>query len=302
MTKRLFVFGLGYSAQVLAQTCLAAGWHVSGTVRSGEKAENLRRQGISTHVFNGLGPDKEPNPALLRDFEAASHILQSVGLKQGKDPILPIFSAYLTSHSAIWVGYLSTTVVYGNHDGALVDETTPPVPTTERGKARLAAEQAWARLPIPLHIFRLAGIYGPGRNLLVKLQSGKAQTITKPGQVFSRIHVADITKLIFASLNAPIAAPGKPEIYNGADQESAAPETVAAYAAALLGVPAPRLIAYDQASLSPMARSFYADNKRVSAEKMRRLIGSFTYPTYREGLRDLLIPTARINDSFDRPV
>ncbi len=288
MTQRLFIFGLGYSAQALAQTCLAAGWHVSGTVRSAEKAARLRAQGVAAHVFDGAAPDATPDLDLLRDLQAAPHVLQSVGLVEGQDPILPIFDAHLIRCPRAWVGYLSTTVVYGNHDGAAVDETTPPVPTTYRGKARLAAERAWARLPIPLHIFRLAGIYGPGRNLLVKLQSGKARTLTKPGQVFSRIHVADIAKLVFASMVAPVARPGAPEIYNGADQESADPETVAAYAAALLGVPAPALVPYQEAMLSPMARSFYADNKRVKAEKMRRLIGTLTYPTYREGLQALL--------------
>ena len=283
MTNRLFIFGLGYSARYLAQKCLGLGWNVSGTVRSSEKAARLRAQGVQAHVFDG----GEPSEDLLRDLHDAPHILQSVGLVQGHDPILPTFGPWIGARPRVWVGYLSTTVVYGDHQGAWVDEETIPVPTTDRGKARLAAESAWAQLPVPLHIFRLAGIYGPGRNLLTKILAGKSQTLVKEGQVFSRIHVADIGRLVFASMQHPTAPMGAPAIYNGADDESAPPEDVAAYAASLLGQAPPPLVPYDQAILSPMARSFYADNKRVSNTKMRRLMGPLTHPTYREGLSDL---------------
>ena len=283
MTQRLFIFGLGYTATWLAEQCLRKGWHVSGTVRKSEKAQALGQRGISAHVFDG----GNPTPELMADLHAAPHILQSVGLVKGYDPILPIFKGLITGRPRTWVGYLSTTVVYGDHGGAMVDETTPPRPTTDRGKSRLAAEQSWAQLSLPLHIFRLAGIYGPGRNLLTKIQAGKAQTIVKPDQVFSRIHVADIGRLILASMAQPAAAPGGVEIYNGADNQSAPPQEVAQFAARLLKRDPPPLIPYQDAQLTPMARSFYADNKRVSNMKMRALIGPLTYPTYREGLAAL---------------
>lgn len=282
--KRLFIFGLGYSATWLAKSCLAEGWHVSGTVRSAAKAEALRVEGLAAHVFDGA----EPSEALIADLQAAPYLLQSVGLVEGQDPILPTFGPWIVGRPRTWVGYFSTTVVYGDHGGALVDETEEPQPTTSRGKARLAAEQAWAGLDVPLHIFRLAGIYGPGRNPLVKIKAGKAQTILKPGQVFSRIHVEDIARLTYASMTAPQATPGNPEIYNGADDESAPPQDVSGYAAHLLNLPAPPLVPYEEAELSPMARSFYADNKRVSNVKMRALTGPLAYPTYREGLKALV--------------
>ena len=294
MDQRLFVFGLGYCATYLAEKCLAAGWQVSGTVRSADKARHLQRQGIAAHVFTGdvftgdVFAGDTPDQALLDDLAAAPYVLQSVGLINGQDPILPSFQEQIIARTRRWVGYLSTTVVYGDHGGAWVDETMPPSPTTARGRARLAAEAQWAALPLPLHIFRLAGIYGPGRNLLNKILAGKTETIIKPGQVFSRIHVADIAELLYASMQAPVALSGQAEIYNGADSESAPPQDVAAYAAKLLGCPPPPQVPYDQATLSPMARSFYADNKRVANAKMRTLLGGdLRYPSYREGLTAL---------------
>ena len=282
--QRLFVFGLGYSATVLAKKCLTEGWRVSGTVRSQVKAERLKSEGISAHVFDGTEPDE----ALIADLQAAAYVLQSVGLVKGQDPILPSFGPWIEARSRIWVGYFSTTIVYGDHGGALVDEATEPQPSTARGKARLAAEQAWAHLDVPLHIFRLAGIYGPGRNPLIKIKAGKAQTILKSGQLFSRIHVEDIARLTFASMNAPRATSGRPEIYNGADEESVPPQEVSAYATSLLGLPPSPLVPYEEAKLSPLARSFYADNKRVCNAKMRTLTGPLAYPTYREGLTALI--------------
>ena len=223
---------------------------------------------------------------MLQALQAAPYVLQSVGLVQGRDPILPVFGPALQQHPGLkWLGYYSTTVVYGDHQGQRVDEQTLPHPTTERGRARLAAETAWAALNTPLHIFRLAGIYGPGRNPLIKMKAGKAQTIYKPGQVFSRIHVEDIARLTIASMAAP--APHTPAIYNGADTLSAPPEDVSGYAADLLGLPHPPLVPYGQADLSPMARSFYADNKRIDSRKMQALTGTLAYPTYREGLQAL---------------
>ena len=280
--SHLFVFGLGYSATWVGRALIASGWRVSGTVRTAERAAALRDQGFEAHVFDG----DAPTYALLEDLQAAPYVLQSVGLVDGKDPILPTFGRVLQAHPyLIWLGYYSTTVVYGDHGGGRVDEATPPQPMTLRGKARLAAEQAWTALGAPLHIFRLAGIYGPGRNPLAKILAGKAQTILKPGQVFSRIHVEDIARLTLASMAAPSKNP--PEIYNGADTLSAPPGEVTRYAADLLGVPPPPLIAFEEAMMSPMARSFYADNKRVDSSKMQALVGELAYPTYREGLSAL---------------
>ena len=242
----------------------------------------MRAEGFEAFVFDG----GEPGPELLNALNSAPYVLQSVGLVGGEDPILPTFGPHLARHPHLkWLGYYSTTVVYGDHGGALVDEETQPIATTSRGIARLAAEAAWSKLGAPLHIFRLAGIYGPGRNPLTKILAGKAQTILKEGQVFSRIHVEDIARLTLASMAAPSAT--CPEIYNGADALSAPPDQVTGYAADLLGVPHPPLIAYAQAELSPMARSFYADNKRVDSAKMKALIGQFAYPTFVEGLSAL---------------
>jgi nucleoside-diphosphate-sugar epimerase len=184
-----------------------------------------------------------------------------------------------------WASYLSTTGVYGDRHGDWVDETSPLAPTTERGHRRLTAETQWQSLGLPMHIFRLAGIYGPGRNQLVSILDGSAKRIVKPGQIFSRIHVEDIAGVLAAS----IARPNPGQAYNVCDDEPCPPQEVVAFAAALLKRAAPPEIAFADADLSPMAKSFYAESKRVSNQRMKEELGyKLLYPTYREGLTALL--------------
>ncbi len=186
-----------------------------------------------------------------------------------------------------WAGYLSTTAVYGDRGGGEVDETSECRPATRRGLRRLEAERAWAALGLPLHVFRLAGIYGPGRGPFEKVRAGRAQRVVKPGQVFSRIHVEDIAAVLHASITRP--AGSYPAIYNVCDDEAAPPQDVIAHAARLLGLPVPPEVPFEQADLSPMARSFYAESKRVSNRRIREELGvDLRYPTYREGLAALL--------------
>ena len=219
-------------------------------------------------------------------FAGATHILSSVPPDEQGDPVLAEHAADLARLNGVrWVGYLSTTGVYGDHGGGWVDETTPANPIGERGRRRVEAERGWRALPLPVHVFRLAGIYGPGRNQFDGLRAGTAKRIDKPGQVFSRIHVDDLAAALRLSMGAPRTA----AIYNLADDEPAPPQEVVAYAADLLGVEPPPLIPFEQAELSPMAASFYAESKRVSNALIKRELGwRPKFPTYREGLRALL--------------
>lgn len=277
--RHLFCFGLGYSALVLARRLLAQGWRVSGTVRDDAQLAFLAREGIAAHVF----PLVDPHAAL----EGTSHLLSSVPPDATGDPVLIAHSGDLAARAGqwCWAGYLSTTGVYGNRDGGWVDETSALEPTGERGARRVMAEAAWLGLPLPVHVFRLAGIYGPGRNAFVNLAAGTARRIAKPGQVFSRIHVDDIARVIEASMARP--HPGR--VYNVCDDDPAPPETVVAFAAELRGEAPPPVVPFDAAALSEMARSFYADNKRVSNRRIKDELGvMLEFPSYREGLQALL--------------
>ncbi|MBK5910351.1 NAD(P)-dependent oxidoreductase [Rhodothalassium salexigens] len=280
----LFCFGLGYSALALARAMLRAGWRVSGTVRTEEKARALAREGFSVWLFDATAPLAEPEAA----FEGVTHVLTSIPPGDGPEPVLAHHRADIVRLAPRWIGYLSTTGVYGDHGGDWVDEDTPLTPSGVRGSRRVEAEQAWAALyerhGLPVHRFRLAGIYGPGRNALVSLQEGRARRIVKPGQVFSRIHVDDIAAVLRASMDRP--DPGA--VYNVCDDEPAPPQDLIAYAAELLGVATPPDIPFESAELSPMARSFYADNKRVRNDRIKRDLGvRLAYPDYRSGLRAL---------------
>ncbi len=277
---RLLAIGMGYSAQALAPRLLARGWSVAGTTRSADKAPSLAAMGIEPVIW--------PGADLAPEIARATHILHSVA-PNDTDPVLDTLGETIAAAAPDWFGYLSTTGVYGDHDGDWVDETTPPAPSTGRGAARLAAETGWqalaARTGLALHIFRLAGIYGPGRGPFAKVRSGRARRIVKPGQVFSRIHVDDIATVCLASIDHP--DPGA--VYNVCDDDPAPPQEVIAHAADLLGLPRPPEIAFEEADLSPMARSFYAESKRVRNDRMKQALGiRLRYPTYREGLADLL--------------
>jgi len=284
--KRLFCFGLGYSALALVDRLRPAGWEFAGTCREGEARAPLAARGVEFHLFDRGRPLDDAAAALA----GASHILSSVPPDAEGDTVLDHHGGDIArAQGLVWVGYLSTTGVYGDRGGAWVDESTPPAPTTARGRQRLAAERDWLELwrrhGVPVHLFRLAAIYGPGRNQLAALRAGAAKRIDKPGQVFSRIHVADLARVLEASMARP--HPGA--IYNVCDDEAAPPQEVVAHACALLGLAPPPLIPFAEAELSALARSFYADNKRVRNERIKRELGvELAYPSYREGLAALL--------------
>ncbi len=219
----------------------------------------------------------------------ASHLLMSIAPREQGDPVLNAYGEALKAGNFDWVGYLSTTAVYGDHAGGWVDESTPPLtpPATQRGKWRVGAEQAWAALNLPLHIFRLAGIYGPGRGPpFAKVRAGTARRIVKPNQLFSRIHVDDIAQTLAKS----IAQPNPGTAYNVCDDEAAPPpEDVLALAAEMLGMPIPPAEDFATAEMTPMARSFYAESKKVRNDRIKDELGvKLAYPTYREGLAALL--------------
>lgn len=282
MSGVMFVFGLGYSGRVLGRRLLVRGWEVRGTTRSADKAAQLERDGFRPFLFDRGRPLEEPARAL----DGVTHVLQSIAPDEAGDPVA---TAHLDDLRALpplaWLGYLGTTAVYGNRDGAWVDETSELQPVQPRAARRAAAESIWLASGLPAHVFRLAGIYGPDRSQLDDLREGTARRIVKPGQVFSRIHVEDIA----GTLEASIARPTPGAVYNVCDDEPAAPQEVIAFAAGLLGVAPPPETPFETAQLSPMARSFYADNRRVSNARIKDELGvSLGYPTYREGLRALL--------------
>ena len=273
-------FGHGYSAAALARRLLPLGWRIIGTTRSDEKAAKIAATGVEPLIWPG-----EDVSAALED---ATHLLISAGPDAEGDPVLRAMGDRIAERASdvVWAGYLSTTGVYGDRGGEWVDEASECRPATRRGQWRVAAEQAWAAVPgLPLHIFRLAGIYGPGRGPFAKVASGQARRIVKPGQVFSRIHVEDIA----ATLHASILRPNPGAIYNVCDDLAAPPQDVIAHAAELLDLPVPPDVSYDDADMSPMARSFYAESKRVSNRRIREeLAVDLRYPTYREGLAALV--------------
>ena len=276
MDRHLFCFGFGYTAQALARRLLAEGWRVSGTVR-----QPLERPGVRLIPFDR----SQPLPAGALD--GVTHLLTSVPPDAQGDPVLDVAGAAIqaAAGSLAWIGYLSTTGVYGDWRGAWVDETSPLRPSSDRAWRRVAAESAWLDLwrrhGLAVHVFRLAGIYGPGRSVLDEIRAGTARRIVKWGQVFSRIHVEDAAAVLAASMAAPL--PGA--IYNVCDDEAARPQDVVAFACELLGVEAPPETPFEQAALSPMAQTFWADNKRVRNDRIRTELGvRLSFPSYRQGL------------------
>jgi nucleoside-diphosphate-sugar epimerase len=281
---RLFCFGLGYTAGFLARELLGLGWQVVGTSRDGTRGTAPAE--VPIYPFTrGMAP--VDTSAILAE---TTHVLASIPPDEAGDPVVAELGALLAALPRLrWVAYLSATSVYGDRGGGWVDESSPLDPASERGRRRVAAEQGWLdlhrRARLPLHIFRLSGIYGPGRSALDAVRHGRAQRIDRPGHVFSRIHVADIV----AALCASIARPDPGAIYNLADDDPAPPEAVIAYACELLHVAAPPLIPLREARLSTTARSFYDDNKRVSNRRLTEVLGvRLRYPSYREGLAALL--------------
>jgi nucleoside-diphosphate-sugar epimerase len=277
----LFCFGLGYSARAFAKRLSSRGWTISGTNRNGEPGA------ADSQLWHFGGTAAIASEA----FDGITHLLISIPPDERGDVVLRFHLKELAHRRAqfFWVGYLSTTGVYGDRAGGWVDEDSTLAPDTDRGRRRREAENAWLKLfveqGLPVHLFRLAGIYGPGRNSLVSLRDGTAHRIIKPGQVFSRIHVDDIA----GALEASAARPHPGRIYNICDDEPSPPQDVIAYAARLLGRAPPPEMPFDEADLSPMAKSFYTDSKRVSNKRIKEELGyRLLYPTYREGLRALL--------------
>ena len=290
---RLFCFGMGYSAMALARRLVARDWQLAGTARSQTKVAKLKSLGIEAFLLDrGL---RLPAGALA----GTTHLLVSAPPDEQGDPVIDqARDDILGCEGLRWVGYLSTTGVYGNRDGGWVDEESALRPTVERSRRRVAAERSWRELHrtagLPLHIFRLAGIYGPGRNILDNLRQGTAKRIVKPGQFFSRIHVEDIARVLEASIDKP--NPGR--VYNVCDDEPAAPSDIVTYGAAILGLEPPPAIPFDEASLSSMAMSFYRDNRRVANRRIHEELGvTLAYPNYRAGLEAILAA-----DSLDQPL
>ncbi|CAO3449656.1 SDR family oxidoreductase [Azospirillum sp.] len=279
---RLFVFGPGYSARVFADALRADGWRVAATCRSEEKKAELEAQGIEAFLFDRGRPLADAKAALA----GTTHLLVSIPPDGKGDPVLDQHARDLADLRTLdWGGYLSTTGVYGDTGGEWVGEAAWLKPTGERQKRRVEAERGWLNLyrqyGVPMHLFRLAGIYGPGRSAIDSVRDGTARRVDKPGQVFCRIHVDDIAR----TLRASMARPTLGAVYNVADDLPSPSHEVVEYACRLLGVEPPPLIPFDQAEMSPMAASFYADCRRVKNDRIKRQLGvTLAYPDYRAGL------------------
>lgn len=275
--SRLFCFGLGYSAGALARRLAASGYAVGGTSRSGEGG---------TLVFDSTRPGQGVGQAV----HEATHVLLSIAPGEGGDPALVHHADDIASAKSVrWIGYLSTIGVYGNTDGGWVDEETEARPGSERSRRRVEAEEAWRSFAKTtgkrLQIFRLGGIYGPGRSAFDDLRDGSARRIIKPGQVFNRIHVEDIASVLAAGCEGR----GRHDLYNVVDDEPGPPQDVVALAAKLLGVPVPPEVPFDKAGLSPIGLSFYSENRRVRNTRLKDDLGvRLAYPSFREGLAAIL--------------
>lgn len=286
--ENLFIFGLGYTGLRFVAKNGSSFSSLSGTVRSPEKAASLQATGVYAYAFDSA-------EAIDRAI-AAEAVLVSVPPDISGDPVFMQFGERLAKAGKCrWLGYLSTTGVYGDRDGAWTDETVPVHPVTPYSMHRADAERDWqawgAHNNIPTKIFRLTGIYGPGRSAFDTLERGEARRIIKPGQVFNRIHVDDIVAVLMASL----AQPEIGTIYNVSDDEPAPPQDVITYAAKLAGMVPPPEVLFDDADLSPVGRSFYSENKRIDNRLMKRELGiKLAYPTYREGLAALLQETQKV--------
>lgn len=273
----LLSLGHGYSARALARRLVPQGWRVIGTTRNAAKADAFRTEGVESLLWPG-----DLGPALAQ----ATHILCSAAPDAVGDPFLRAVPA-IAGSGAVWVGYLSTTGVYGDHGGGWVDETTPLTPQSDRGRQRVMAEAQWRETGLPVHIFRLAGIYGPGRGPFEKVRDGTARRIIKPGQIFSRIHVDDIAQVLMAS----IARPNPGAAYNVCDDNPCPPQDVIAHAAHLLGLPEPPAVPFEKVkpTMTPMALGFYQESKRVRNDRIKDELGvQLLYPDYPQGLAALL--------------
>ena len=284
--SRLLCIGYGYCARALAKKLMRDDWGVVGTSRTSDGLDAVKETGAQGFVFDGTAPSNDVSAALRE----TTHLLISAPPGETGDPVLTHHKADICSARDLkWVGYLSTIGVYGDQRNAWVDETTSPLPKTDRARRRIKAESAWLTLGSEtgqqVQIFRLAGIYGPGRSAIDKLRAGTARRIIKPGQVFNRIHVDDVATVVLAALEGR----GTYQLYNVSDDEPAPPQDVIAYAAELIGVRPPPEIPFEDARLSAMGRSFYSEQRRVANARIKEDLGvRLSYPTYREGLKAIM--------------
>ncbi len=276
---QLLIFGFGYSGRAIAVAARDAGWGVTVTSRTpgGQKPE----AGVEIIHF------EDAEEAIAE----ASHILATAAPGERGDPALVRYGAQIAVSSAVWMGYLSTTGVYGNRDGGWVDEETPPAPQSERARRRVEAEAAWRDFDgqCAVDIFRLAGIYGPGRSMFDDLREGSARRVVKPGHLFGRIHRDDIARGVVAAMKT--AGKTGVRIFNFSDDEPAASADVVVEAARLLGVEPPPAVPYEEAApnMSPMGLSFWAENRKVANAKTKAALGiAWKYPSYRDGLAGIL--------------
>ena len=284
----LFFFGMGYSSLATAKAVhelVDPNAAIAGTRRSEEGCERLAESPYRLHIFDGVAP----GPTLSPDLRAATHLVLSIPPGEHGDPALALHRSDIDAAAGLqWLCYFSTVGVYGDFNGGWIDETAPTHPINERSRHRVEAEVAWRDYAqsrgLPLLILRLAGIYGPGRSSFDKLREGTARRIVKPGQVFNRIHVEDIGRVTQLAAQRRLAG-----TFNLADDEPAPPQDLVTYAAEKLGMAPPAEIAFDKAEMTPMARSFYSDNKRVSNKAIKQALGiDLLYPTYVQGLDAIL--------------
>lgn len=279
---KLLILGCGYTGSYLARFVLGQGIAIHVTTRSGQAPDRIEAPCFAFR-WESEGQQIELPPQALA---GVTHILSSIPPDdQGVDPVIASLLPTLEQADLVWFGYLSTTGVYGDTGGDWVDETAPTKSDNARSQHRVAAEQAFLEAQLPTHIFRLPGIYGPGRSVFERLKQGKARRIERPGHVFCRIHVEDIVQTLWASMQHP--NPGS--IYNVSDNEPTESSNLILEAAQLLGMEPPEAIPFDAAEMSPMRASFWQESRRVANQKIKTELGvRLKYPTYREGLRDIL--------------
>lgn len=275
---RIFLFGAGYSARAFSRLMTGEAERIDGTTRNEQNFPTLEKAGIAPIIFDG----ETASPELIDRLAKSTHVVISISPRESGDPSLAIVEEALRrpDNTIRWIGYLSTVGVYGNHDGNWIDETTPCEPSSRRSLERVEAENAWNALSerhgTPVALLRLSGIYGPGRNAFINLERGTARRIIKEGQVFNRIHVEDIagTLRFLAGTNTGGA-------FNITDNEPAPPQDVVVYAAELMGVAPPPEVPFEDADMTPMAHSFYGENKRVSNQRIKDLGYDFIHPDYK---------------------
>lgn len=280
MHKKLFIFGFGFSSAAIAEKASDDFNVICGTSRSQEKVENLRANGLEAEIFDG-----KLTPEIEMQLSDTTHIVISIS-PGDEDPVLKTLpDLKVLAPNLEWIGYLSTVGVYGHHDGAWVDEKSSLHPVSKRSNQRVKAEEAWTELSkvndIPLSIFRLSGIYGSGRNWFINIEKGTSRRMVKPGQVFNRIHREDIGLAVALAMRKNIG-----EIFNITDDDPAPPQDVVTYAHELMGKMPPPEIDFETADITPMARSFYGENKRVSNKKSKEVLGlEYHWPNYRFSLK-----------------